>query len=176
MLFLLRTKVSSIRLIWFFQLLALDSWHFAQISPRGSRRVSSPSISWFVTTPNGNFPLTSNCLPRKACTSLSQGEPEALPKMSQHVTISASLSQVDFVRWVGQSANQPANGLNSSRCASQQRAYAAVRNVGNMLIRGVGMGAPALWPLIWEASVHFLQDGAIVLLGLLQRIHRRTTM
>lgn len=144
-LFLLRTTSSSIWLTWVFPIIGPNSWHFAPISPRESRGDSSPSISWFVTTPNGDFPLT--FLPRKACASVPQGETTDVTACNQRPThFPRLILWAQEVRWP---TSRPTAWMVDPR---------------------------ALWPLIWEASGHFLQDGATVLLGLQWEIQRRSTM
>lgn len=115
-LFLLRTMFPS---IWFLPIIGPDSWHFAPINSRRSRGVSSPSVSWFVTTPNRDFPLTPDCL-------FSPWRHALLPhkvglQKSQHGINPDSLLQVNF----DSSGRQSANCLNGSRCLGRRRVKAA---------------------------------------------------
>lgn len=97
-----------------------------------------------MTTPNGDFPLAPDCLSpsepfpvpcQKAHTSLPGGEPAAPLNLSQH-GINLRLSQVDFMISTSQQSAWPA------QVSFQQRDHAPAHVVGNMLIRGVGTGAP----------------------------------
>lgn len=140
-LFLLRTTSSSIWLTWVFPIIGPDSWHFAPISPRESRGDSSPSISWFVTTPNGDFPLT--FLPRKACASVPQGETTDVTACNQPPThFPRLILWAQEVRWpTGRPTAWMVAGVLPSRELPQCGKYANPRG---------GDGTPGLCDLSFE--------------------------
>ena len=89
------------------------------------------------------FPLPRSPAPwQKAHTSLPGGELAALLKMSQH-GINPGRSFSGWFRELRKSACQPASKVPGQwQVSFQQRAHASAHFVGNMLIRGVGTGAP----------------------------------